>query len=79
MQGGWFLVGTSYLLGLLLRTHYVISQNPGPHETITDIISKGLFIDMRHYIQGLQLFEEVKVSEVENYFKVVGVDQLPIR
>lgn len=74
MQGGWFL-----LVGPTLRTHYVISQNPGPHETITDIISKGLFIDMRHYIQGLQLFEEVKVSEVENYFKVVGVDQLPIR
>ena len=37
-------------------------QNPGSHETITDIITKGLFIDMRHYIQGLELFEEVKVK-----------------
>ena len=38
------------------------SQNPGSHETITDIITKGLFIDMRHYVQGLELFEEVKVK-----------------
>ena len=36
-------------------------QNPGSHETITDIITKGLFIDMKHYVQGLELFEEVKV------------------
>lgn len=42
----------------------VTCKNPGPHETITDIISKGLFIDMRHYIQGLQLFEEVKVTQI---------------
>lgn len=39
-------------------------QNPGSHETITDIITKGLFIDMKHYVQGLELFEEVKVISV---------------
>jgi len=45
----------------------VTCKNPGSHETITDIITKGLFIDMRHYIQGLELFEEVKLSQIVSW------------
>ena len=41
-----------------------IFQNPGSHEAIIDIITRGLFIDMKHYVQGLELFEEVKVISV---------------
>ena len=36
----------------------------GSNETITDIITKGLFIDIENYIQGLHLFEEVKVKSI---------------
>ena len=39
-------------------------QNPGSHEIITNIITKGLFIDMKHYVKGLDLFEEMKVISI---------------
>jgi len=42
----------------------VTCKNPGSYETITDIITKGLFIDMKHYVQGLELFEEAKLSQI---------------
>jgi len=45
----------------------VTCKNPGSHETITDIITKGLFIDMKHYVQGLELFEEVKLSQIVSW------------
>jgi len=42
----------------------VTCKNPGSYETITEIITKGLFIDMKHYVQGLELFEEAKLSQI---------------
>ena len=48
---------------------FFASQRPGPYGAITDII-KGLFTDMKHYVQGLELFQEAKV----HYFIVSFFD-----
>jgi len=43
---------------------YIVASLAGSNETITDLITKGLFIDIENYNQGLDLFEEVKLSQI---------------
>jgi len=41
----------------------ITCKRPGPYGAITDII-KGLFTDMKHYVQGLELFQEAKLNQI---------------